>query len=290
MTKANNIDIWFETFGNKEDPVLLLIMGACSQGILWPSELCQKLASVGFYVIRYDHRDTGLSTHFDFEKNPYDLMDMSKDAIGLLDSLKIKKAHLMGLSMGGPIAELIAVHFPEYVHSITLMATSCDFRPMNLAYAGLPPEENSLSRPKDFYIEWIASFKEKTPKNLEEAIEQRVECWRLLNGAVIPFEEELYRKLHKEFLLRQRNPESIKNHFFVCSNSEQYVRSVSSKVKVPTLILHGSEDPIFPSDHGEMLAMSIEGSKYIPLYGMGHVPNRYFYDLIVQEVSKLKEV
>lgn len=79
-----------------------MVMGGCCQGILWPTEFCQKLADEGFYVIRYDHRDAGFSTCFDFETDPYDLIDMAKDAIGLLDYLEVEKTHLFGLSMGGP--------------------------------------------------------------------------------------------------------------------------------------------------------------------------------------------
>ena len=112
---------------------------------MWPTEFCEKLADTGFYVIRYDHRDTGFSAYCDFEKNPYTLLDMAKDGAGLLDSIGVQKAHVVGLSMGGPITELIAVNFPEKVLSITLMATSPDFRPMNLAFAGcLPKRGRSL--------------------------------------------------------------------------------------------------------------------------------------------------
>lgn len=87
MAKVNELDIWYETFGNENDPVLLLIMGGGCQGVLWPVEFCEKLVKEGFHVIRYDHRDAGLSTHFNFAENPYDIMDITKDAIGLIDFL-----------------------------------------------------------------------------------------------------------------------------------------------------------------------------------------------------------
>lgn len=286
IAKANGIDIWYETFGEQEQPPLLLIMGGCCQGILWPSEFCEKLAEQGFYVVRYDHRDTGFSTCFDFEENPYDLLDMAKDAIGLLDALEIKKVHLLGLSMGGPISELMAVDYPERVLTITLMATSCDFRPMNLAYRGLPAEEGSLSRTKEIYLTWMWNFLAGPPKNQEEALEQRMACWRILNGTVIPFEEDRYRELHQQFLLRSKNPESIKNHVLVCKNSEDLVKTVPSEVQVPTLVIHGTEDPILPPDHWEALAKAIRGSEYLLLHGMGHVPNCYFYDAVIQAIKK----
>ena len=147
IASVNTINTWYETFGKKNNPALLLIMGACTQGILWTTEFCELLSARGFFVIRYDHRDVGLSTYFNFEKEPYDLLDMAKDAVGLLDYLKISSAHLLGLSIGGPIAELISIHFSDKVLTLTLIATSYDFRPMNRAYAGLPEEPNyPLSR------------------------------------------------------------------------------------------------------------------------------------------------
>jgi pimeloyl-ACP methyl ester carboxylesterase len=287
IASANGIEIWYETFGQKDHPPLLLIMGGCCQGIMWPSEFCERLAEEGFYVIRYDHRDTGYSTCFDSDKNPYNLMDLMKDALGLLDALKVKKAHLCGLSMGGPIAELLAVHYPERVETITLIATSCDFRPMNLAYQGLPAEEGTLTRTKDVYLSWMNKFLAGPPKNQEEALEQRMSCWHILNGSVIPFEEDRYEELHRLFLSRSRYPESIKNHVLVCLNSEELVKTAPGQVKVPCLIIHGTEDPILPPDHGEALAKAISGSEFLLVQGMGHVPNCHFYDLMIKGIKRL---
>jgi pimeloyl-ACP methyl ester carboxylesterase len=286
IVKANGINIWYETFGQKNHPALLLVMGGCCQGIMWPTEFCELLASEKFYVIRYDHRDTGYSTCFDFKTNPYNLLDLTKDALGLLDALKVEKAHICGLSMGGPIAELMAVYHPERVLTITLIATSCDFRPMNLAYAGLPPEENSLSSPKDIYLSWMKKFLAHPAKNEEEAFEQRMDCWRILNGTMVPFEEIRYSELHKLFLSRSKSPESIKNHIMACSNSEDLVKAAPRQVKVPTLIFHGTEDPIVPSDHGVALAKAISKSKYFLIDGFGHVLNCQFYEFIIRKIKE----
>ena len=186
IAKANGIEIWYETFGEKENPSLLLIMGARGQGILWPTELCEQLAKENFYVIRYDHRDTGYSTCFDYEKNPYDLLDMAKDGIGLLDYLGIDKAHLWGLSMGGPIAELMAVHSPQRVFTITLMATSCDFRPASLAFDDMYPQDIVLSRPKEVYLNLTQRFFQSQSRTEEEILEERVLRWSILNGSEVP--------------------------------------------------------------------------------------------------------
>jgi len=287
VAKANNIDLWYETFGSKENTPLLLIMGACTQGILWPDEFCMELAKTGFFVIRYDHRDTGLSTCFNFETHPYNLYDMMLDAVGLLDFLQIKDVHVLGLSLGGVIAELLAVNYSKRVLSCTLIASSCDFRPMNLAYAGLPPEENTLSRTKDVYLQWIEKFTSQPPQTFEDDLEFRLEGWRILNGSKISFEESTYRKIHNEFIKRIKNRESLTNHLFVCRNSEATIKNIPQEVRVPCLVLHGTEDPIFPPDHGQALADKIKNSRYHLIDGFGHVPNGYFYDFIIESVYNL---
>lgn len=285
IAQANNIDIWYETFGDKNKPAILLIMGACSQGILWPTDFCQELSDKGYWVIRYDHRDTGYSTCFDYVKNPYDLHDMAQDAIGLLRYLSVKKAHLVGLSLGGPIAELVAVEYINNIDSITLIATSCDFRPMNLAFAGLSPETNALSRPIDIYLNWMKKFLDHPPRNINEHIELRLEGWRILSGFVFPFEEKKYYELHKEFLRRTRDISKLANHIQVCNVSEKLINELPMQVKVPTLILHGTEDPIVPADHGKALNSKILGSKYIIINGMGHIPHKECYKAVINNID-----
>lgn len=285
MAKANGIDIWYETFGKKEDPAILLIMGACCQGIMWPTEFCAKLAGKGFYVIRYDHRDAGASTCFDFEKHPYDLLDMTKDAASLLEYLGIEKAHLFGLSTGGPIAELMSVHFPDRVSTISIIATSCDFEPSARAYDGLPPEEGTLPRPTETYLDWMNGFTKAAPQTQEELLEQRLAGWRILNGSKVPFDEELNRDLHTQFLARLRYPQGLINHLNAIKRSLEQIRQIPHQVKVPTLIFHGSEDAIFPLEHGVALAKAINGSHFVPVQGFGHVPNGYFYDMFIKTIQ-----
>lgn len=285
IAKANAIELWYETFGNKQDQALLLIMGGCAQGILWPTEFCEQLAQAGFFVIRYDHRDTGLSTCFDYANSPYDLMDMMQDAIGLLDYLEIKKFHLVGLSMGGPIAELLAVHHASRTLSITLIATSCDFRPLNLAFAGLPRDETLMPPPHDSYLHWMNQFMTTPPKNNHAHVEMRLEGWRILNGNVIPFEENRYRFIHQAFLERTLHPNSLINHVYACRDSEHLVRQTPAQVKTPTLIIHGTEDPILPPPHGCALASLIPHANYFLVNGMGHIPNEYFYTFIIQKIQ-----
>lgn len=289
IAHANNIEIWYETFGNKNDEAILLIMGACCQGILWPTEFCEMLANEGFYVIRYDHRDTGESTYFDFEKNPYNIEDMALDAIELLNFLKIEKFQLVGLSMGGPIAELISLSLPNRTIGMTLIATSCDFRPGNLAFAGKPAEQNSLSRTKDIYLEWMNAFLSKPPITQEDHIKLRVEGWGIMSGDKVPFEEDRYYELHREFLERARHLENHLNHIKICQTAEETIRTIPFKVIVPTVVIQGSEDPLFQKDHGEALAKAIKNSKYVLIEGLGHVPNKHFYRPIIEQIKFLQK-
>lgn len=291
VAKVNGIDIWYETFGKKEDPAALLIMGGCCQGVLWDRTFCEKLANSGFFVIRYDHRDTGLSTCFDYEKNPYDLMDMTRDAAQLLETLGIKKAHLFGVSMGSIISEMMAAYFPKRVSSLLLMGSTCDIRPMNRAYAGLPVDENiSLPPPSSHYVAWMMEFMKLSPKTDEEKLNHRLEGWNRLNGDIIPLDEKSNREMHKAFLSRLRHPQGIVNHVKMLreKSSENYVQNVPSLVKVPTIVLHGSEDPIFTRAHGEALADKINADFYF-IEGMGHIPNDGLYDFYIEILKRQKE-
>lgn len=287
IANVNKIEIWYETFGNKNNTAILLIMGACCQGIMWPTEFCEMLASHRFYVIRYDHRDTGQSTVFDFENNPYSIEEMAQDAIELLNFLNIEKFKLIGLSLGGPIAELISVNVSARTIGMVLIASSCDFRPGNLAYAGKPPEPNSLPRVKDIYLEWMNSFLSKPPQTIEDYIQFRVKGWKIMNGNQVPFEEQRYHELHKEFIERARHPESHLNHIKICQTAEAVIRNIPAKVSVPTIVIQGSEDPLFPEEHGKALAKAIKNAKYILADGLGHVPNCHFYQFIIDQIQSI---
>jgi pimeloyl-ACP methyl ester carboxylesterase len=288
IAEANGLSIWYETFGRAQDPTLLLIMGACSQAILWPTNLCKQFADRGFYVIRYDHRDAGLSTCFDFDRQPYDYLDMTRDAVGLLDFLGIGSAHLFGLSTGGMLGQLMAAHFPSRVQSLTLIATSCEIAPLNRALQGGPLLDGPLSNPTADYLAAMDEFLNRPPQSEEEKLLQRMAIWQLLNGSIFPLKEESERPMHWEFLCRLRHPAGLANHIKASFRSEEIVRNAPAKIRTPTLVLQGTEDPIFPIDHGKKLAESITGSTYHLLKGFGHVPNPHFFDEIVEAVATLE--
>ncbi len=290
FAQANDVSIWYETFGKKENPAVLLIMGGCCQGVLWPKIFCEKLANEGFHVIRYDHRDSGLSTCFDFEKQPYDPLDMAQDAVSVLDAAGVKKARIFGVSLGAFIAELMAGYFPERVDSILLMGSTTNIHPMNLAYANLPQDDQaSLPPPSPDYLAWMKEYMKLAPKTDEEKLAQREAGWNKLNGQKFPLNETINREIHREFLSRMRFPQGVINHITMLRRelSEELVRTVPSKIKVPTVIIHGTEDPIFAPDHGEALHRAIPHSKYLLMEGMGHVPGDHFFDLYIDLIKTL---
>jgi pimeloyl-ACP methyl ester carboxylesterase len=291
MARVNGIDLWYETFGKKQDPAVLLITGAGCQGVLWDLVFCEKLVREGFYVIRYDHRDAGLSTCFDFKKDPYGLIDLAKDAIGLLDMLGIERAHLFGNSMGGFLSEILSVHFPERVLSILLLGTTCEMHPTNRAFARLPSEKRSpLPPPSVEYLEWTFKLMKlmETPITEKEQLELRLEGWKRLNGRGIPLNEKNIREMLRLFIARLRNPQAVFNHITMLQDprSEALVRTIPDQIKVPTVILQGSEDPVFPPGHGEALSKLIKNAEYHLLEGQGHIPHDHFYETYVDILKR----
>ena len=286
IAKTNGIEIWYETFGEKKNPPLLLIMGAGGQAIIWPDDFCMQLSQRGFYVIRYDQRDSGFSSRVDFTKNPYDLLDLASDAIGILDALQIHKVHIFGLSMGGAIAELMAVHFPERVETIALMGSHFDYRPYTLALDGLPKVSGFLSSPREEYFLEVRRIMKLPSSTIDEKIEKKMQIWRLLNGTKYPLDEIATRKMHCEYFRRSVNPENLINYHYAIKRSEEMVQAIHSKVLVPTVIFQGSEDPILRDDHAKALHKAIQGSRYFFVKGMGHLPNRHFFEFLINKIEQ----
>jgi pimeloyl-ACP methyl ester carboxylesterase len=285
IAEGNDVELWYETFGDERDPALLLIMGCAGQGILWPQELCERLATEHFYVIRYDNRDTGYSSSVDYDKCPYSLLDMAQDAISLFDHLNILKAHVVGTSMGGSIAQLMAAYFPERVSSLTLIATTFDYTPIMNAVMGTPLEHSDLSEPTSTYINWFYSLIESLDKSGEEKFNIRLEGWKIANGSAVSFEISLYEELVSQTLKREAHPERGFNHFFAMRASLDQLKRIGLSINTPTLVIHGSQDPVLPIDHGRALAQMIAGAKLIEVEGMGHCFHSSFYPLLIENLK-----
>ena len=266
FVKIDGIEICYDTFGKKTDPALLLIMGLASQMITWEEKFCEEIASHGYFVIRFDNRDIGLSTKFDDAPVPnvfaliqgetvdvpYKLIDMTKDAIGLLDALEIDKAHICGVSMGGMIAQMMAIHYPKRVHTlISIMSTTGD---PTLPQAN-PEAMNTLLAP---------------PESERDAnIRQGIETWKILNGGVLPFNEEFARKRVARAYDRSFYPEGSGRQLAAIIASGSRKEELKS-VNIPSLIIHGDADPLIPIEGGEDTAKSIPNAKFIKIKGMGH--------------------
>jgi len=270
--QANGITLEYDTFGRPEDEPLLLIMGLGIQMTGWTPAFCDSLARQGYYVIRFDNRDIGLSTKFDHlpvpgrlhffaslalrlpMKAPYVLTDMAKDATGLLDALGIESAHVVGTSMGGMIAQLVAYHYPEKVRSLTsLMSSSGDRR--------LPGADRDVAR---------QIFFTKPPTHDREAlIRHIVKSRSMIASPAYPRSDEEWREIVVASLERSYHPEGFGRQLSaVIADGDRVSRL--AKVRVPTLVIHGSDDPLVPVEHGVDTARHIPGARLEIIDGMGH--------------------
>lgn len=286
----NNIQIWFETFGSRDNPPVLLMMGNSCDAIMWPVEFCQSLADRGYFVIRFDQRDTGLSTWLDFSTTPYTLLDMVKDSISLLDSLHIPKANIVGFSTGGLIAQLMAIHFPNKVQSLVLMMSSIDLTIKNDAFMGLDMANAKLPPPKKEFIEDIIRINSVKPTTFQETVKQLVDNFRSANGYAAPYDEQYFYQLFETSLTRV-NGKSKKgghesNHALATSATPVIKEEEFAQIKVPTLVIAGAEDPIFPPAHAEATAKAIPDAQLMLVEKMGHTLNPVFFDLILDKMNK----
>ena len=265
VVKANGIDVWTEDFGSPADPAILLVMGATAQGILWPEEFCMALVAAGRYVIRFDNRDTGKSTCFDFATAPYALGDMARDAVGVLDAYGIARAHVVGASMGGMIAQTIAIEHPERMLSMTSIMSS----PIGGELAAAGGTGAGLPGPEPRVLEAVALLATTPATNDTDRVELAVKLWRALAGSADPVDEAAVRERERRVLARARNIDAAQNHSLAIGRSPDR-REGLRKVRVPTLVIHGTDDPILPLPHGKATADCVQASKLITIAGMGH--------------------
>jgi len=284
IIQANNIQIWSESFGKPSHPPILLIMGAGAQSIMWPDDFCKQLAGQGFFVIRYDHRDTGYSSTINYEKHPYNIQDLTQDAIAVLESYDLERAHIVGFSMGGEIAQFFGAYHPERTLSLTLIATSVDMEPGFLAFKGIH-DPNRLSAPAPEYVKWANRSVNTKLQTLDEKIKDFMHTWRLLNGRETPFDEHLYRKIAGLNFKRGQDDNPYLNHANAMNASFAEHRAAPKLIQAPTIILHGTADPIFGRDHAEALNFAIANSKLVMINHMGHLLSPKFYNEIIDLIK-----
>jgi pimeloyl-ACP methyl ester carboxylesterase len=270
---ANGIDIAYESFGRVSDPAILLVMGVMSSMMNWPDSLCRGLAAKGFRVIRFDNRDAGRSTHLEAlgapdlgaiiaeatagrpVTPPYSLDDMAADAADLLAALGIDRAHVAGASMGGMIAQLVAIHHPARVKSlISIMSTT-----------GRP--EVSQPTPEAF-----AAITTPPPVGAtrEDGIARGVKVWRVIGSPGFPATDEELRA----YVARGVDYAP----YDLAANARQLAAVIAAPprndrlgaIRVPTLVIHGADDPLIPVAGGEDTARSIPGAEILIVPGLGH--------------------
>ena len=268
--KANEIEIEYETFGDPADRPILLIAGLGSQMISWDDAFCAHLAERGFHVIRFDNRDSGLSTWMDdagypdmaaaLSGNPkpaYQLDDLADDAAGLLDALGVGAAHIVGASMGGFIAQLVAINHPDRVLSLTSIMSG--------------PGGTDAVPPKP---EGAAVLVVTPPETREQRIEQAIAIRRVLLGSGDPFEEAFERARAGRAYDRAYHPVGFGRQLIAILAAKGRVERLK-QVRVPTLVIHGVDDVLVPVENGRLVADAVPGARLVEFDGMGHdLPKR----------------
>jgi pimeloyl-ACP methyl ester carboxylesterase len=290
---VNGIQIEYETFGDPSSPALLLIIGLGSQLIHWQDEFCGQIADNGYHVIRYDNRDVGLSTKFEkvsrpeiMDKvmalfsgqevtTPYTIEDMTNDAAGLLDALNIDKAHICGMSMGGMIAQTLAINNPSRILSLISICSHSGNREKFIptqevmdAMLTPAPEE------REPYIEYFSKF------------------LKLIYGTGLPFDEEFHRKIAGHSFDRTFCPEGTGRQYLAIMVQKDRTAELG-KLKVPSLVIHGDEDPLVPLAGGKATADAIPDAEFMIVKGMGHVMpnlNAYWNNIKVAMINHIDKV
>ena len=266
IAHANGIDICYETFGDAEAPAILLIMGNGVQMTEWEPEFVETFAERGFHVVRYDHRDVGLSTRFD-DTATYTLWDMADDAIGLLDALRIEQAHIVGTSMGGMVAQCIAIRHPARVVSLcSIMSTTGADR----VGTSRRDAREAMTGPR--------------PTSREGVIETAVSRAQLLRGGGFAFDEEMIRRRAAAAYDRADNPEGRVRHTAAILATGDRTDALRHVV-APTVVIHGTADPLVHSSGAEATAAAIPGAKLVLIPGMGHEIPAGARPLIVDAVA-----
>lgn len=285
--KANGLNFEYETFGSKSDPAILMIMGFACQMTLWPVELCQGLASRGYHVIRFDNRDIGLSQRIvsDVEvnvldafmkaatgqpvKSPYQLDDMAADTVGILDALGIDKAHIVGASMGGMIAQLIAINHPHRARSLVSIMSTTGRR-------DLPPGNPEAA----------AILTQPAPVEREARIAHTMKVWRTIGSQpVYAADDEELRRMATAIVDRvPYDPAGIMRQLVGVLASPPR-NEMLKNVKLPALVIHGADDPLVNVECGKDTAASIPGARLRIIPGMGHDYTSKLVPVYLREIS-----
>jgi pimeloyl-ACP methyl ester carboxylesterase len=268
---ANAIRLAYDEFGDRGDPVILLIMGLGTQMIAWPEDFCRELAARGYRVIRFDNRDIGLSEKMEDGgvpnivklatfarlrlplKVPYTLHDMTEDAVGLLDALDIRAAHVVGASMGGMIAQMMAGLHPYRVLSLTSIMSTSGCR-------SVPAADRKVT---------LQLMKRPLNASAQELEDYSMRTWRMIGSpAYMPSDEELRQKIAASYERSYYPPGHRRQMAAIVASGDRV--AVLKKVMAPTLVIHGTDDPLVPVEGGINTAKHVQGARLELIEGMGH--------------------
>jgi pimeloyl-ACP methyl ester carboxylesterase len=268
---VNGVRLCTESFGEPGDPPILLVMGLGGSMLWWQDAFCRLLAGPGRFVIRYDQRDTGRSTTYQPGRPGYGGGELLADALALLDAYHLPEAHLVGVSSGGALVQLLALDFPRRVRSLVLISTS----PAARGDRSLPPPSAAFTRfVHSAAVDW---------SDADSVIDHLVAYARVLSGEARPFEEAETRDLVRRDVERAGDFAALQNHDLLQGDDEQ--RGPLSSIRAPTLVVHGTADPMFPLPHGEALAREIPGARMLRLEGAGHGVQRQDWGLIADAIT-----
>lgn len=271
VVNANGATIATEAFGDPAAPPVLLIMGAMASMMWWPDAFCAALASTGRYVIRYDNRDTGLSTKYAPGNPPYTMDDMAGDAAAVLDAYGLPAANVVGMSLGGMIAQILALSAPERVSSLTLVSTT----PIGLEIE-LPPIGAA-------YLEHAASAESLDWSDRGQVIAFMTKDARMIASTAHPHDAVRVRTFIERDYDRSGGLLSATNHFML--KGGEAVKGKLKSLEAPLLVIHGTTDPIFSIEHGMAIADAVAGSRFVSIAGGGHELHGDDWDMIVPAIA-----
>jgi pimeloyl-ACP methyl ester carboxylesterase len=266
---SGDLEIFFDTFGQPDDPPVILIMGLGAQMIVWDEELCHGLVDRGFFVIRYDNRDVGLSSRVESDidegvqiaaglagqpvEAPYFLSDMAADAMAVLDHLGIERAHVVGASMGGMIAQTVAIDHPHRVQTLTSIMSNTG--------------SDDAGQPDPAALTALMAVMVDPPTDREGAVQAAVETNKIIDP--VYFDEDRTRDMAARTYDRADDTEGFMRHLLAIRASGSRDEALR-RLDVPTLVIHGTEDPLVTPSGGERTAECIAGAELMMIEGMGH--------------------
>jgi pimeloyl-ACP methyl ester carboxylesterase len=263
--RVGDVEICYETFGDAGDPALLLIMGLGTQMVAWHDDFCEQLAARGFFVIRHDNRDIGRSTHLDGAPTPslvqlakrdrraaYTLSDMAADSVGVLDHLEIEKAHIVGASMGGMIAQTIAIRHPERTLSlVSIMSNTGSF------WSGQPA------------LTMYAVLLKPSPRDREKFIQHAVDMFTAIGGSGYEPDVEDLREIATKSYDRGHDPQGSQRQLAAIVADRDRTPQLR-RLTIPATVIHGADDKLVRPSGGRATAKAIPGARLVEIAGMGH--------------------